>query len=177
MKKNFYTLLALAATISLEAQVFNAGFENNNGTPFSSFKKINRDGKTVPVYAEIQDFNTEAWIQFYDGYDNKIAFSTSYYSPAGQSDDWLITPKIDVPNEGTPTLYWKGKSYDFDFMDSYAVKISESDDQADSFTSTLLQVNNEQPFDFASHTKEKASISLLSITQTTGRILRWMIFI
>ncbi|MBN9312591.1 MAG: hypothetical protein BGO40_11560 [Chryseobacterium sp. 39-10] len=163
MKKNFYTLLALAATISLEAQVFNAGFENNNGTPFSSFKKINRDGKTVPVYAEIQDFNTEAWIQFYDGYDNKIAFSTSYYSPAGQSDDWLITPKIDVPNEGTPTLYWKGKSYDFDFMDSYAVKISESDDQADSFTSTLLQVNNEQPFDFASHTLDLSAYKGKSI--------------
>lgn len=163
MKKNFYTLLALAATISLEAQIFSAGFEKNNGTPLSAFKKVNLDGNTVPVYAEIQDFNTNAWIQFYDGYDNKIALSTSYYSPSGQSDDWLITPKIDVPNEGTPTLYWKGKSYDFEYTDSYAVKISETNDQTDSFTTTLLQVDNEQPFDFAEHTLDLSAYKGKSI--------------
>lgn len=150
MKKKIYTILGLAAVLNLNAQIFSAGFENNNGTPLSQFKTINADGLTVPEWAEIQEFNTEAWIQFYDGYDNKIAFSTSYYSTEGQANDWLITPAITIPNTGTPTLYWKGKSYDLEYTDSYAVKISETNNNMESFT-TLTQIDAEQPFDYASH--------------------------
>lgn len=151
MKKILCSVFALVSFFAAKAQIFNAGFENNNGTPFSAFKKVNRDGNTVPGYAQIQDFNTEAWIQFYDGYDNKIAFSTSLYDPSGTSDDWLITPAITIPAEGAPTLYWKGKSYDFEYTDSYSVKISETNDQPDSFTAELVQINSEQPFEYASH--------------------------
>lgn len=150
MKKKIYTVLGLAIVLNLNAQIFSAGFENNNGTPLSQFKTINIDGLTVPEWGQVQEFNTEAWIQFYDGYDNKIAFSTSYYSPEGQANDWLITPAITIPNTGTPTLYWKGKSYDFEYTDSYAVKISETNDNMESFT-TLTQIDAEQPFDYASH--------------------------
>lgn len=151
MKKNLYSVFALLSMVAAQAQIFNAGFENNNGTPLSEFKKVNQDGNTVPFYAEIQDFNTEAWNQFYDGYDDKIALSTSFYDPSAAADDWLITPQIFVPSDGTPTLYWKGKSYDFEYTDSYAIKVSETDDNPDSFTAELLQVNSEQPFEFASH--------------------------
>lgn len=132
------------------AQIFNSGFENNNGTPLSSFTKINADGNMVALSAPVQDFNTEAWIQYFDGFDNKIAFSTSFYNPAGTSNDWLITPAITIPAAGNPTLYWKAKSYDFDFTDSYDIKISEVDNQMMNFTTTLLTVNNEQAYDFNS---------------------------
>ncbi|MPS71622.1 MAG: T9SS type A sorting domain-containing protein [Chryseobacterium sp.] len=150
MNKKIISLLALSLVVNINAQVFNAGFENNNGTPLSQFKTINADGLTVPEWGQVQDFNEKAWIQFYDGYDNKIAFSTSYYDPEGQANDWLITPAITIPNTGTPTLYWKGKSYDFQYTDSYAVKISETNDDMASFT-TLTQIDNEQPFDYAGH--------------------------
>lgn len=138
----------LGMIINANAQIFNSGFENNNGTPLSNFKTINADGKTVPASAEVQSFNTEAWIQFYDGLDNKIAFSTSLYSPVGQSNDWLITPSITIPNTGNPTLYWKAKSYDFEFTDSYVIKVSETDNNMASFTKTIETVEGEQPFDF-----------------------------
>ena len=151
MKKNIYSVIALAGALTLNAQIFSAGFENNNGTPLSEFKTVNADGNQVPFYAQVQDFNTEAWIQFYDGFDNKIAFSTSFYDPSGQSEDWLITPAISIPATGSPTLYWKAKSYDFDFTDSYVIKVSETDDNPDSFTTTLETVENEQPYDFAAH--------------------------
>lgn len=140
--------------VNINAQVFNAGFENNNGTPLSQFKKINADGLQVPEWGQVPEFNTEAWIQFYDGYDNKIAFSTSYYDPEGQANDWLITPAITIPQEGNPTLYWKGKSYDFEYTDSYAVKVSETNNNQESFTTTLTQIDGEQPFDYASHTMD-----------------------
>lgn len=152
LNKKIISLLALSLLVSINAQVFNAGFENNNGTPLSQFKTINADGNLVPFFAQVQDFNTEAWIQYYDAYDNKIAFSTSYYDPEGQSNDLLITPSITIPQDGNPTLYWKGKSYDFDFPDSYAIKVSETNNNLESFTTTLVQIDNEQAFDFAEHT-------------------------
>ena len=78
--------------------------------------------------------------------------STSWYDPAGQSNDWLITPQISIPATGNPTLYWKAKSYDFEKMDDYLVKISTTDNQATSFTTTLLTVTDEQPYEFNSRT-------------------------
>ena len=149
MKKTILSLLTLGMMMNTSAQIFNTGFENNNGTPLSSFKTINADGNAVPFYAEVQDFNTEAWIQFYDGFDNKIAFSTSMYDPSGQSNDWLITPSITIPATGDPTLYWKAKSYDFDYTDSYVIKVSVTDDQMASFTKTIETVEGEVPFDFS----------------------------
>lgn len=148
MKKTITLLLGLAFAIQANSQIFSAGFENNNGTRLSEFTTINNDGLLVPVYAPVLEFDTEAWIQFYDGYDNKIAFSTSWYDPAGQSDDWLITPSIDIPNEGEPTLYWKGKSYDMDRLEDYDIRVSTTDNEMESFTDTILSVNGEQAFEF-----------------------------
>lgn len=148
MKRKILSVATLAILCQINAQIFNSGFENNNGTPISSYTKINADGNMVASYAPVQEFNTEAWIQFYDGFDNKIAFSTSSYDPAGTSNDWLITPSITIPAVGTPTLYWKAKSYDFDFTDSYSIKVSEIDNQMASFTTTLLHITGEQAYDF-----------------------------
>lgn len=150
MKITTTLFLGLLFVAQVHSQIFSAGFENNNGTPLSSFTTVNNDGLTVPVFAPIQDFNTEAWIQFYDGYDNKIAFSTSYYDPAGQSDDWLITPAIDIPISGQPTLYWKAKSYDLDYLEDYEVRISTTDNELQSFDEVLLTVTGEQPFEYNS---------------------------
>lgn len=151
MSKKLLTLGALTLILNANAQLFNSGFENNNGTPLSSFTKINADGNPVADWAPIPEFSNEAWIQFYDGYDNKIAFSTSSYDPAGTSNDWLITPSITIPVTGNPTLYWKAKSYDFEFTDSYDIKISETNNEMTSFTS-VSSVENEQPYDYNSRT-------------------------
>lgn len=152
MKKTFTPILLIAIAMQFQSQIFSSGFENNNGTPLSSYSKVNADGLTVPFYAPILDFDNNAWIQYYDGYDNKIAMSTSWYDPAGQSNDWLITPAITIPSTGNPTLYWKAKSYDFEKMDDYELKISTTDNQPSSFTTTLLTVTDEQPYDFNSRT-------------------------
>lgn len=151
MKKTITSLLLVAATMQMTAQIFNSGFENNNGTPLSAFTVLNQDGLTVPFYAPVLDFDTDGWIQYYDGFDNKIAMSTSWYDPAGQSSDWLITPAIQLPSAGSPALYWKAKSYDAENMDSYDVRISTTNNQPSGFT-TLLAVDSEQAFDFNSRT-------------------------
>lgn len=172
MKRKILSIATLAILTQVNAQIFNSGFENNNGTPFSSYTTINADGNMVAEWAPVQEFNTEAWIQFYDGFDNKITFSTSSYDPAGTSNDWLITPSITIPAVGNPTLYWKAKSYDFDFTDSYSIKISETDNQMASFTTTLLHVTGEQAYDFNSRSLDLSAykgktIHLAFINDTT----------
>ena len=147
--KSIFTLVYLTVfAFQSQSQIFSSGFENNNGTPLSSYTMINNDGLSVPFYAPVLEFDTAAWIQFYDGYDNKIAFSTSWYDPAGQSDDWLITPAIAIPDGGEPTLYWKAKSYDFENLEDYDVRVSTTDNQMESFTDTVLTVEGEQPFTY-----------------------------
>lgn len=151
MKKLLFTGALFGVVCNITAQIFNAGFENNNGVPLSAFKKINIDQNKVAIWAPVQEFNDEAWIQFFDGFDNKIAFSTSNYDPAGQSNDWLITPKISIPATApSPTLYWKAKSYDFELLDGYSILVSTTTDEPSSFVE-LLKMDVEKPYDFSEY--------------------------
>lgn len=173
MRRKILSISALMLIMQANAQIFNSGFENNNGTPLSAYTTINADGNQVAPWAPVQEFNTEAWIQFYDGSDNKIAFSTSSYDPEGTSNDWLITPPVTIPTDGNPTLYWKAKSYDFEFTDSYDIKISETDNQMSSFTTTAASIENEQAYDFNSRTLDLSAykgktIYLAFVNKTTN---------
>lgn len=146
--KNILVLVLYSFSIIAYAQIFSAGFENNNGTPLSEWKTINADSLKVPSWMPVQDFNDEAWIQFFDGHDNKIAFSTSFYdNGGGKSNDWLITPKIEIPNNGTPTIYWNAKSYDNSNAETYSILVSTTDNNMESFTN-LVTIENEQAFEY-----------------------------
>ena len=57
--------------------------------------------------------------------NNSIAFSTSYYSPVGQADDWMWTPAIAVP-AGVSALSWRARAYDPAYPDGYEVRIMAS---------------------------------------------------
>ncbi|MDO5654836.1 MAG: choice-of-anchor J domain-containing protein [Flavobacteriaceae bacterium] len=150
--KKYFTIVLIAFLLNPGfSQIFESGFENNNGVPLSEYEMINVDGLSVPFYAPVLEFDTNAWIQFYDGFDNKIAFSTSWYDPEGQSNDWLITPAITLPTDGNPTLYWKAKSYDFELSESYDIMVSTTQNEMSDF-SVLHSVLNEQAFEFNSRT-------------------------
>ena len=53
---------------------------------------------------------------------DSAAFSTSWYTPAGQADDWMISPPIYI-GENT-VLYWNAVTYDPAYPDGYEVRIS-----------------------------------------------------
>jgi hypothetical protein len=53
---------------------------------------------------------------------NFAAYSTSWYAPPGQSDDWLITPQIMLG--AASTLTWEAMAPDMDFPDGYEVYVS-----------------------------------------------------
>lgn len=69
---------------------------------------------------------TEAWIALADFNDteNFTAMSTSWYSPAGQSNDWLITPGIMLG--ANTSLSWRALAQDAAYPDGYEVYVSTS---------------------------------------------------
>lgn len=136
MKKNLSSLLLTVSLIGF-GQVYSSGFEPTSG-PLSNWTLYNQDAKTPNTNV---NFVNAAWVSSYEEFDNSVAISTSWYTPAGASNDWMVTPAITLPS-GTNTLYWHAKAYDPDYPDSYRVLISTTGNAVANFTTTLLTVGN-----------------------------------
>ena len=70
----------------------------------------------------------EAWEvrEDYEGdMSNCVAFSTSWYSPFGQADDWMWTPLIG-PLTGNTALRWRARTLDASYRDGYEVRVMTS---------------------------------------------------
>lgn len=96
---------------------FEKGFPGN-------YLLIDVDQQT-PVLPEY----TDAWIVGVaeDEVTNNSALSTSWYDPAGQSDDWMITDTIFMPDiPGDIKLSWKAHQLDNNYPDGYEVRISNT---------------------------------------------------
>ncbi|MBK7148318.1 MAG: choice-of-anchor J domain-containing protein [Bacteroidetes bacterium] len=71
----------------------------------------------------------EAWERREDFANNvadSAAFSTSWYTPEAQADDWMWTPTITVPANGQ--LKWNAVTYDAQYPDGYEVRIMVAPD-------------------------------------------------
>ncbi|MCA9705658.1 MAG: choice-of-anchor J domain-containing protein [Myxococcales bacterium] len=68
-------------------------------------------------------FVTAAWVaSSVPDMGNFAATSTSWYDPAGTSDDWLISPQIMAgPNT---RVYWMSRSFDGGFPDGFEMRVS-----------------------------------------------------
>lgn len=118
----------------LKAQViFSEDFEN--GMP-SSFRLIDGDGRTPnPLVGYV----TDAWVAYPDFADtgNTVAVSTSYYTPVGRADDWMITPLIHL--DSFCVLQWKAEAFSANYPDGYQVRIAIAGrDTADFLANTPL---------------------------------------
>lgn len=140
----FAAALLLAATFPLKAQVIYLEDFQDRARYDSTFTLVNLDGRTP---AGGVSYVNEAWVRRADLEDNTdtIAVSTSWYDPAGSSDDWLITPLIHIDSQSV--LSWRAKAQDADFPDGYQVRISTSDTAIASFLANfaLFNINAEQP--------------------------------
>ena len=72
---------------------------------------------------------------------SNAAISTSWYAPAGQSDDWMVLPKIMI-NESS-SLSWTARSLSLGFEDSYQVLVSTTDSLPSSFSSEIFFIKAE----------------------------------
>lgn len=135
MKRIFLSLFftALFGTSFLSAQViFQEDFDN--GMP-ANFTLLNVDNLTPAANVA---YVTSAWIvreDFVNLPEDSIAVSTSWYTPSGISDDWMITPQISLTTNNI--LSWEASALDVNFPDGYQVLISTTTPTTAAFTSLL----------------------------------------
>jgi len=120
MKKLLLTLISFITVSEATSQIIFSENWDGIGPGLSGWTLNNVDGLTPNASIS---FVNAAWVNFQESFDNKSVMSTSYYTPAGTSNDWLISPTITVPT-GTTTLYWDAKSFDVTYKESYKVFVS-----------------------------------------------------
>lgn len=100
---------------------------------------VDNDGLT-PYFNDYSN----AWVSVVDpeNMNDTVASSTSYFTPIGRANRWLITPSITLGNFGN-TISWNVKSQDASFPDSYVVLVSSTDNQISSFTDTIASIQGE----------------------------------
>lgn len=127
MKKLFYTSLLTFCSFAIFGQViFRENFEGILGGSFpAGWMRYNVDGLNPALGV---GYVNNAWVVredvFTPNVQDSCAISTSWYNPAGQADDWMATPAITIPANGSPTLSWRALAPDFDFPDGYEVVIA-----------------------------------------------------
>lgn len=73
-----------------------------------------------------------------------FAGSHSMYSPAGASDDWMMTPQIAVPSDGKAVLEFDAQSYDPRKSDYLALYIYENNNVLSYLSNATMQQVREQ---------------------------------
>jgi hypothetical protein len=110
--------LGLVAVTSLSAQpIFSEDF--NGATPLSNWTLINNDGLTPNAAVAVVN---DAWVVLAGTGGDNYAASTSWYTPAGVSDDYMITPSITLT--ASNYLFFDERAPDANFRDDYEVLIS-----------------------------------------------------
>jgi uncharacterized repeat protein (TIGR01451 family) len=125
-------LLALCPSAqAAETVVFSEGFGVIDADPVpyncnpdfpAGWSRYNEDGLT-PADLKVSWVNA-AWVVREDLVSDPqecVAFSTSWYTPAGTADDWLVTPAITIPALNSK-LRFRAVAIDPDFPDGYEVR-------------------------------------------------------
>lgn len=175
-----FLLIALTAAGSLLATAqqsfFSCDFENDIPSEMSLF---DRDGNEPS--AEMKELGFAVgipWITVDLEEGGKAASSTSWYRKAGQSDDWMVTPAIDVASADA-VLRWRAMATDKDYRDGYAVYVSTEGNTPDKFdTGTpLFSVRSEsaawnsREVSLADYAGKKIYIAFVNNTRDRSRLL------
>lgn len=94
-------------------------FEGDHRTPLASMQNMGfTDADNFPWQFGLADDNT---------YSDMFAASHSMYAPSGQSDDWMMTPQMLMPEDGKATLEFDAQSYLASKEDVLKVYVFEED--------------------------------------------------
>lgn len=142
MKKILLSMVLVLGAVSfskVQAQVLDEDF--NQGIP-GTWKIYDADGLTPNT--NVASLMTAAWVSNDDGTDT-FATSTSWYTPAGTSNDWLVSPPIALG--AGEILSWRAKAQDASYPDGYEVRISVAGDTIPDFlaNAALFTVAAENP--------------------------------
>lgn len=166
MKKTAIACAFFFLSFHATAQTYlSCDFEN--GIP-NSFVLKDYDGNTPSEAMAREGFSVGTpWIAVAPdkGKSNHAAASTSWYNPAGTSDDWMITPPLTLTGSH-PQLQWTAKSSDKKHRDGYEVYISTNGgtEKADFNTASPLFSTAAEENSWTTHT--------LSLEAYSGQTVR-----
>jgi hypothetical protein len=154
MKKQLLFLSSVLATgMSFSQVLLSENFDGGTTLP-SGWTQQNVDGLSVASNLSAYSFGTNAWVvraNAVTGTGNH-AVSTSWYTPAGVSNDWLITPQIVVPATGTYVLQFKAMAPDASFPDGFKVYASTTGNAVADFGTTPILTQNAAPQTYTTFT-------------------------
>lgn len=148
----------IAITSWSQVDIFTEDFQS--GIP-STWGLRNYDGNTPE--ASVSEY-TQPWISKVDpdSSANLTASSTSYFSPIGIANRWLISPPITLGSYGN-IFSWRARSHDASFPDNYLILVSKTDTAMSSFTDTVGLIIGE----YVNWTNRSANLSNLGLDNET----------
>jgi hypothetical protein len=199
MKKNLRFLSLLCALLPLAASAqlsesfsgltLNTVTTATGGTVMvggmpTGWTQTSLDGLTPysSTQADLAYMGTNGWItRRYQvnaaGLYDTVAQSISWYNPAGQSNDWLISPSF-TPG-ATDYLVWEGVALDANYPDGYDVLISTTGTATTSFTNTLTSLTSEASGGFVKHAISLAAfagqtINVAFVNKSNDKYILWI---
>ena len=172
MKKQLLTLALMGIGIA-GAQTWSEDFNSTASQALpAGWLQNNVDGFTVASNLSSFNFGTNAWVTNGQATEwsaqGRVVQSTSWYTPSGTANDWLITPSFSVP--AGAYLEWEASSVEAAFADGYQVKISTTGTTVANFSTNLFTIASEvTPSSYSSPFTER-SISLNTYSTQTVRI-------
>lgn len=168
MKRNLFACCALFfLSFHANAQTYlSCDFEE--GMPLG-FTLIDGDGNTPSPDAQKLGFAVGTpWITLTpNGEKSRVACATSWYSPGGTSDDWLITPAFTVDADNV-RLTWRSRSSQRSskYHESYSVYVSTTAGiaAADFDKSSPLFTTDAEPYEWTSHSVDLSAYKGKTIT-------------
>lgn len=136
--KQVLTLTCLCMAFALHAQTFFQDFEDG----IEPMVLYDVDGLTP--HQNVAGY-PNAWNVVNPTFGNgtNVAVSTSWYTPVGIANDWMVTPQIQLPDSNV-IIRWEAKAQDASFRDGYIVYISTTGNTPADFTEILYQTAAEQ---------------------------------
>jgi len=170
MKKTLLSIaFVLAAGVSATAQTtlldqnFNS-YTTAGSWPVANWVQHNVDGKTPdPAMGTIAGAftATSPWglLSMNGAPTNLFVGSTSWFTPAGQANRWLISPSIDLSSytNGKVTLTFKSQSGDPSFPDGYDLYVSTTSTAVADFGTTTVHQETAANASWATQTVDLSS--------------------
>jgi len=157
MKKKLFLISALLwSGTTLNSQVvFSENFDATSTIP-SGWKMYDED-KLIPNPGHSVTFNAPwRFLKAQKGYGNS-AGSTSYYSPPGKANDWLVSPPIIIPSVGDCYLQFEIKALNSELPDGYEVYISTTGNTVSDFIGAPVDSLTKAPSSFTTRTVNLSS--------------------
>ena len=128
--KHIIACAMLSAAMTAGAQTYlECDFEQ--GIP-ADYVLVDKDQLTPSADMQKLGFGVGTpWIVFTPKNESgQVACSTSWYSPAGTSDDWMILPSVTISDDNV-IVRWRAMASDKKHSDGYVVYIATASQQTE----------------------------------------------